>query len=67
MESGDADEIALWAVRAATAWSMLVFHRDLENHVWAGYQHNTAIYGIAAGQRPNERRSRGDKCGKADL
>ena len=47
LESGDVDEIALWAVRAATAWSMLVFHRDLEKHVWAGYQHNTAIYGIA--------------------
>jgi hypothetical protein len=29
------------------AWSMLVFLRDLEEHVWTGYNQNQLIYGIA--------------------
>jgi hypothetical protein len=59
LEQDDPGEAALWAVRAATAWSMLVFHRDLEEHVWTGYKHNAAIYGIAraSAQTPAEAES----------
>lgn len=38
---------ALSALRLATFWAMLVFVRDLEDHVWTGYNQNQLIYGIA--------------------
>lgn len=48
IEGGGSPETPFWAMRAASAWAMLVYHRDLERHVWTGYKHNQLVYDIAS-------------------
>lgn len=51
-------EAAYFVLRAAVAWAMLVFSRDLEAHVWTGYEHNQLVYDIASAsaRTPSEAR-----------
>ena len=48
IENGGLPETPFWTMRASSAWAMLVFHRDLEGHIWTGYQHNYLVYDIAS-------------------
>lgn len=40
-------EAAHAAIRVSMSWAMMVYLRDLEEHVWTGYNQNQLIYGIA--------------------
>lgn len=56
IDDNDAESAVLWAIHMMCARMMMIYLRDLESHIWPGYQHNQVVYSIAsaASQTPAE-------------
>jgi hypothetical protein len=47
-DSASKEGVAFFLSRAMAAYAMLIYKRDLETHVWAGYEQMQLVYDIAA-------------------